>query len=377
MTQAASDIVVVGGGVIGCGIAHRLAGEGATVTVVERAARVATESSGAAAGILAPPVHATAPHLFDLALASHPLFPSLAEQLRDETGLDIELHRSGAIDVARDETGEELLRDKLRWLQEGGHDVRWLDREDTLALEPALDPEVRGAFYDEDGYQIRPGRFNEALARAAAHRGVRFELNAEVMGFEGGRPRVTGVKTARGTIGAGHVVVAAGAWASFCGEWLDVNVPVFPARGQILTLYSLPPPIKRIVYGAGIYLLPRLDGTIIVGATAERVGFDRSLTASALAWLLSTPRLLVPALADAAFDRAWTGLRPGSPDDLPIIGRAPGWDNVTLATGHYRNGIMLAPITAQLVANLVLHAQGSPLLDHVRAERFQGAQLSA
>src|SRR5213593_2084548 len=108
MTQPASDIVIVGGGVIGCGIAHRLASEGASVTVVERSGRVAAESSGAAAGILAPPVHATAPHLFDLATASHPMFPALADQLREETGLDIELHRSGALDVARDELGEEL-----------------------------------------------------------------------------------------------------------------------------------------------------------------------------------------------------------------------------------------------------------------------------
>ncbi len=373
MTSSTSDIVIVGGGVIGCGIAHRLASEGASVTVVERAGRVATESSGAAAGILAPPVHATAPHLFDLATASHPMFPALADQLRDESGLDIELQRSGALDVARDELGEELLRDKLRWLQEGGHGVRWVDREDVLAMEPALDPAVRGAFYDEDGYQIRPGRFNEALARAAAHRGVHFELNAEVVGFDGSRPRLTGVKTARGTISADYVIIAAGAWASFCGEWLGVNIPVFPARGQILTLYSMPPPIKRIVYGAGVYLLPRLDGTIVVGATAERVGFDRSLTVSAMAWLLSTAPVLVPALADAAFDRAWTGLRPGSPDELPMIGAAPGWDNVTLAVGHYRNGIMLAPITAQLVANLILRGQGSPLLEHVRPERFQPA----
>ena len=372
MTEASPDFVVVGGGVIGCGIAHGLAAEGAQVTVVERS-RVAAESSGAAAGILAPPVHATAPHLFDLAMASHAMFPALAQQLRDETGLDVEYYRSGALDLARDETGEELLRDKLRWLQQGGHGVKWVDRDDLLAMEPHIDPGIRGAFYDEDGYQIRPGRFNEALAQAAARRGVRFELNTEVVGFEGNRPRLTGVRTARGTISAGHVIVAAGAWASVCGDWLGVNIPVFPARGQILTLSALPPPISHVIYGAGVYLLPRLDGTIVVGATAERVGFDKSLTASAMAWLLSTAPVLCPALADASFDRAWAGLRPGSPDELPIIGAAPGWDNVTLATGHYRNGIMLAPITAQLVANLIFRGQGSPLLEHVRPERFQSA----
>jgi glycine oxidase len=365
------DVVVIGGGVIGCAIAHRLASEGAQVTVIERS-RIAAESSGAAAGILAPPVHATAPHLFDLAMASHVMFPALTEQLRAETGLDAEYVRSGAIDLARDETGEELLRDKLRWLQEAGHGVRWLDPEDVLAMEPQVHPNIRGAFYDEDGYQIRPARFNEALAQAAARCGVRFQLNTEVVGFEGARPRLGAVTTATGTIAVGHVILAAGAWASTCGDWLGIHVPVFPARGQILTLYAMPPPIRHILYGAGVYLLPRLDGTIVVGATAERVGFDKSLTASALAWLLSTAPLLVPVLADAAFDRAWAGLRPGSPDDLPIIGTAPGWENVTLAVGHYRNGIMLAPITARLVADLVLRGQRGPLLEHVGPERFQG-----
>jgi glycine oxidase len=369
--EPSPDFVVIGGGVIGCGIAHRLASEGASVTVVERS-RVAAESSGAAAGILAPLVHATAQHLFDLAMASQAMFPALTDQLRAETGLDVEYHRTGALDLARDELEEELLRDKLRWLQEAGHGVKWIDRDDALVMEPGLDPEIRGAFYDEDGYQIRPARFNEALAQAASRRGVRFELNTEVIGFDGSRPRVAAVKTATGTIPAGHVIVAAGAWASFCGDWLGVRIPVFPARGQILTLYAMPPPINHIIYGAGVYLLPRLDGTIVVGATAERVGFDKSLTASALAWLLSTAPMLCPALADATFDRAWTGLRPGSPDDLPIIGAAPGWDNVTLATGHYRNGIMLTPITAQLVANLILRGQDSPLLEHVGPQRFQG-----
>jgi len=364
------DIVVIGGGVIGCGIADRLASEGARVTVVERS-HIAAESSGAAAGILAPPIHATAAHLFDLAMASHAMFPALVERLREETGLDVEYHRTGALDLARDELGEELLRDKLHWLQEAGHGVRWVERDEVLTIEPQLQPDIRGAFYDEDGYQIRPARFTEALAQAAARRGVRFELNAEVIGLEGSQPRVTAVKTATGTISAGHVIVAAGAWASACGDWLGVRIPVFPSRGQILTLYAMPSPIKHVIYGAGVYLLPRLDGTIVVGATAERVGFNKSLTTSALAWLLSTAPVLCPALADATFDRAWAGLRPGSPDDLPIIGTAPGWDNVTLATGHYRNGIMLTPITAQLVADLILRGQQGPLLEHVGPQRFQ------
>jgi len=201
--EANPDFVIIGAGVIGCAIADRLASEGASVTVVERG-RIAAESSGAAAGILAPPIHATAEHLFDLANSSHSMFPALAAQLRDETGLDVEYQRTGALELARDEAGEENLRDKVRWLQEGGHGVKWIDGAETLQMEPGLDTGVLGALYDEDGYQIRPGRFNEALAQAAGRRGVRFELNTEVIGIDGGRPRATAVKTARGTISTGH-----------------------------------------------------------------------------------------------------------------------------------------------------------------------------
>ncbi len=363
------DVAIIGGGVIGCAIAYRLACDGARVTVVERS-RVAAESSGAAAGILAPRVHATAPRLFELALASERLFAPLVEHLHSETGLDVEYVRTDALDLALDDTGEELLRDKLRWLQEAGHGVRWIDREETLGMEPQLSPELRGAFLDPDGFQIHPARFTQALAQAAARRGVRFELGVEAIGLLGSRPRGEGIRTATGEIRAGHVVLAAGAWTSFCGDWVGFPIPVFPARGQILAVSAVPAPIRSIVYGAGIYLLPRVDGSVVVGATAERVGFDKSLTASAMAWLLGSIPAVCPALAHASFDRAWAGLRPGSPDELPIIGLVPGWQDVTIAAGHYRNGIMLAPLTADMVSALVLRGKVDPQLDLVRVDRF-------
>lgn len=369
MASPSPDVAIIGGGVIGCAIAYRLACDGARVTVVERS-RVAAESSGAAAGILAPRVHATAPRLFDLALASEPLFAPLVSQLHAETGLDVEYVRSAALDLALDEAGEEALQDKLRWLQEAGHGVRWLGREEALGMEPQLNPELRGAFLDPDGFQIHPARFTQALAQAAARRGVRFDLGVEAIGLVGSRPRAEGVRTATGEIRAGNVVLAAGAWASFCGDWLGFSIPVFPARGQILAVSAVPAPIRSIVYGAGVYLLPRVDGSVVVGATAERVGFDKSLTASAMAWLLGSIPAVCPALANASFDRAWAGLRPGSPDDLPMIGPIPGWDDVMIAAGHYRNGIMLAPLTAEMVSALVLRGEGHPQLDLVRPDRF-------
>jgi glycine oxidase len=246
-----------------------------------------------------------------------------------------------------------------------------LDTRDALAGEPALNPKLRGAFYDADAYHIHPGRLTQALGQAAARRGVRFQLGTEVVGIERSGARATHVRTATGQLAAGQVVLAAGAWTNACAPWLGFAVPVFPARGQILSVYAVPPPIQAIVFGADAYVFPRVDGTLVVGATVEEVGYDKSLTASGLAWLLGVLPVLCPGLANATFDRAWTGLRPASPDDLPIVGRAPGWDNVILATGHYRNGIMLAPITADLVAPLLLRGEEDPLLAPLSPARFK------
>jgi glycine oxidase len=356
LTNRSADVVVVGAGIIGCSVARALAREGLEVLVLERS-RIAAESSGAAAGILAPRVHATDAGMFDLALDSHRRFESLVAELREETGLDVEFARSSAWVLALDEADEERLRDKVRWLQGLGHEVAWVDRARVLAEEPAVAPGLRGAFFDADAYQISPPRFTNAMGQAAARAGVEFRYGLDVIGLRRSNGRATAVETTAGPIAADRVIVAAGAWSGRFGEWLGFDIPVFPAKGQILTVVATPPPLQGIIFGPDAYLLPRLDGTVVVGATVENVGFDKSMTASGLAWLLESLNALCPALANAPLDRFWTGLRPASPDDLPIVGRAPGWDNVLIATGHHRNGIMLAPTTARIVADLVLHGK--------------------
>ncbi len=356
MTSSSADVVVVGGGIIGCAAARALATEGMKVTVLERS-RVGAESSGAAAGILAPRVHATEGALFPLAMASHARFGPLVADLREETGLDVEFARSGVYDLAHSEAAEELLRDKVRWLRELGHDVAWRDREAVLADEPAISPELRGAFFDADAFHVNPLRLTNAISQSAARRGVRFHFGLDVTGMVGKSGRVLAVRTTAGDFAADRIVVAAGAWSSRFGDWLGLDIPVFPARGQILTVAAVPPPLRAVVFGLDAYLLPRLDGTVVVGATVEQAGYDKTTTAAGVAWLLNSLAALCPALANAPIDRIWTGLRPGSPDDLPIIGQAPGWENVTIATGHHRNGIMLTPITMQIVADLVLRGK--------------------
>jgi glycine oxidase len=370
MTEAAPDVAIVGGGVIGCAIAYALRRQGAAVTVIERS-RVGAESSSAAAGILAPRVHATMDDsMFALAMASHERFPALVDALRDETNLDAEYVHSGVLDVAYDEGTAGALRQKVRQLTAAGQRVSWLDRQDALAVEPGLNPSLIGAFYDEDAYHINPIRFTQALGQAAARAGVRFLLGREVTGLSRRGSRATHLQTTAGNVIAEHVVLAAGAWTGYCSEWAGTDFPIFPAKGQILTIYAVPSPISAVVFGLDAYLLPRVDGTVVVGATVEEVGYDRSLTVEGLAWLLNIVPSLCPALASATFDRAWTGLRPGSPDELPIMGLVPGWDNLTVASGHFRNGIMLAPITGDVVAKLILHEQVDPLMGPFGPGRF-------
>jgi len=369
LSERAADFAIVGGGAIGCGIAHALALEGARVVVLERS-RVAAEASGAAAGILAPRVHATAPGMFELAMASHRLFPELTNALKEETQLDPEYVRSGVLDLAHDEDDERALRAKVADQVRNGHAVQWLDAAEVHAREPALARDTRGAYFDADAYHIHPARFTQALAQAAARRGARVRVGVEAHGIRRTGSRAIAVRTNDGDVAADHVILASGAWMAACGDWIDVHVPVYPARGQILTVCAVPPPIRCVVFGADAYLLPRVDGTVVVGATVERAGFDKSLTAGGLGWLFGVLDKLCPALSAAPFDRAWAGLRPGSPDELPIVGMAPGWDNVTIATGHFRNGIMLTPITARLVARHLLHGVEDPLLAPLSPQRF-------
>jgi glycine oxidase len=369
VAKASADIAIVGGGVIGCAVAYELARRGADVLVVDRA-DIAAESSSAAAGILAPRVHATESAIFPLAMASHQFFPTLVDALRDETGVDSDFAPCGALELAIDDAGEERLRDKVQWLHAAGHDVSWLDPVDVTRREPTLTSDCRGAFFDADGYQIQPGRFTQSLAHAAARRGVSFQLGTEVLGVERQGTRATALRTTSGPITAGHLVLAAGAWMSGLGEQLGVSLPVFPAKGQILSLRATPQPIRSVVFGADVYLMPRRDGTVVVGATVEDAGFDKRVTAAAAAGLLHAAASLCPPLAGATVDRLWAGLRPGTRDELPIIGPAPGYDNVTLAGGHFRNGIMLAPITASLLADVILDGSHPELLVPFDPSRF-------
>lgn len=240
------------------------------------------------------------------------------------------------------------------WQPLGLH-IRWLTGEEARQIEPTLAPGVCAALYAPEKSQIKASQVVKAFAQAATNLGATLRGHTRITGIQQQHERVTAIETSQGeTIACNHLVVASGAWSAQWSAWLQIELAVTPQRGQILALRQPVPPLLHIIFGEAAYLAPKQDGTVVVGATREEVGFDKQLTAGGVAWLLSTANRLIPSLEQSAIERMWAGLRPKTPDNLPILGAAPGWENVTLATGHGSVGIMLSAITGQTLAELLV-----------------------
>jgi glycine oxidase len=343
--MSAADVVVIGGGVIGLATAWRLAGAGIRVRVFEQD-RLGGQASGAAAGLLAPvSEHLTPDDFLALGIASLRAYPSFVEAIRDESGIDPELVRSGVLRVALSDDEAETVRR----LPTGGLDATRLDGREVRDLEPAIAPSVVGGLLLAEESHVSSPRLVAALAAAARRRGVAIVEGAPVSRLLREAGRITGVETPLGPTRASAVVLAAGAWS---GLFPRLGVPVTPIRGQILSLDAGAVTLVRPVFGVGAYLVPKRDGAIVAGATEDHAGFAAVPTARGVRTVLAGAERLVPELGEAPFLRAWAGLRPATPDRLPILGHAEA--GLILATGHYRNGILLAPITAESITALVL-----------------------
>jgi glycine oxidase len=369
--ETTTDVIIVGGGVIGCAIAYYLRKASVDVTVVDRG-EIGAEASSAAAGLLAPLGPLSGPGPFaDLLLASFALFPTLVPELEDVTGLDLEYERTGALRIVRDTKRTSNLRERMQAWQPLGLHMQWLTRDEARQREPLLTPDMSAAIYVPEESQIKAPQVVKAFAQAAANQGAEFYSHTEVVGIQTEKAKVTAVHTAQGqTISCNHFVIAAGAWAAHCGTWLNIALPVIPQRGQILTLRQPSPPLRHIIFGEAVYLAPKADGTIVVGATKEEAGFEKQLTAGGVSWLLTTATRLVPVLEHSAIAQMWTGLRPKTPDQQPILGLAPHWENVTLATGHGSVGILLSAITGQSIAELVMTRKLPEVIQPFSVKRF-------
>lgn len=352
-----TDCVIIGGGVIGLSIARELAGRGLEVEVVARE-RGRDTASWAAAGIFPPaPDRPEAPPGDRLTAWSDALHRLWAEELRAETGIDNELHRCGGLHVGASDGGLERLAVAAESWRRRGARCDWLTAAELRAREPALAPAVdtggvRAGFLLPDEMTLRPPRHLEALEASCRRRGVTITA-AEVRGVERCKRTVTGIVTDSGVVRGGGYCYAAGAWSGGVAAALGLTLETRPIRGQILLLRLPRRALGRVVNFGIDYLVSRDDGRLLVGSTIEDAGFAATTTPEAVDRLLGVAHRLLGPLPEATVDQAWAGLRPGSVDGLPTIGRIPGCDNAFVATGHFRAGLHQSTGTAVLLADLL------------------------
>ncbi|HEY2867640.1 MAG TPA: glycine oxidase ThiO [Pyrinomonadaceae bacterium] len=349
------NVIIVGGGVIGLSIARELKTRGVEKIVIFDKGAPGREASWAAAGILAPQVEADeADNFFRLCFESNSMYPRFADELVDETGIDIELNQTGTLFVGFDDRDSAEIEKRVAWQTAAGLEVQRLDPRETLKFEPDLSPHIRESLlFPHDG-QVENRKLVEALVRYAAMNGIRIVDNADVQRIVINDGMATGVMTRTQTYSADVVILTAGAWTAFIKVGATVlPIQMKPIRGQMICYRPPSQVCSHVVYSRRGYLVPRADGRLLVGATAEDVGFDKSNTQAALECLRETGAEMAPAISDFSIDDQWAGLRPYAEGGRPVIGGAPFVDRLFVATGHFRNGILLTPITARLIADAV------------------------
>lgn len=355
---------------MGCSVAYRLAKDGAKVTVLERSVPGA-EASSAAAGILGPTVES-----FDDAFAlqlgrrSRELHAELAEEIDELFGIDVGFRRCGILKVAFDEIELEALERQAESLRvQGVRSARW-SREELAREEPACNPDALGALCMAEDAQVEPRKLLSAVALGAEREGVIFRTGSTVRSIETQGGRVRGVDLAGELVGADCVVVAAGSWTTLIPGLSLSSETIYPVRGQMIATHTRPPIFRRVVFGAGGYVVPRPDGRVLCGSTMERVGFARGITFGGMADVIAKATRIAPALLTASVDAHWSSFRPGTPDGLPLVGetRTTG---LFLASGHYRNGILLAPLTAELIAKAISGEAESREAKALSPKRFE------
>ncbi len=376
------DVAVVGGGIIGAAIARQAAGHGLSVVVVDP--HPGRGASWMAAGMLTPvtDAHYGEEALLALNLAGAQAWPDFAAELETEVASSVGYRQCGTLSVAVDDDDRAWSEEVFAFQQQLGLAAQWLTASKARALEPQLSPSIAGAVWAPDDHQVHTRLLMEAVLEAARRRGVQFEaVAARTIDSAGGRVTGVGLEDGR-SIECAAVVLAAGCWSgAIDGLPPGVAPAVRPVKGQILRLSGPPQhtPVRRavraVVHGSYVYVVPRLDGEVVVGATVEEQGFDTAVTAGAVYELLRDAQRVVPGIGELTLTEASAGLRPGSPDNGPVVGPS-ALDGLVLATGHYRNGILLAPLTAAAVVATLTGAEPPPELSPFSPARRYATSLS-
>jgi glycine oxidase len=395
LSRVATETVVVGSGIIGLGVAYELARRGARVTVLDaRAAGLG--ASQASAGVLAPYIEAPAQGaLRDLSVESLGLYDEFVARVATDARTEIEYRHTGTIDVALDGDEAERLKATAGVLQTLGVRTEWREGADIFRLAPAIAPAAAGALFVPDHALVSAPGLVRALVRACEAHGVTHRSGTRVTkitrhgdrlsvhigagstGTSAAAAAATATATARETetLTADNVVIAAGSWSGQIDTGDAPAVPVRPVRGQLLHLAWNTTPFSHVLWGARCYMVPWQDGTVLVGATVEEVGFAEDVTVAGVHTLLTAAAELVPDTMSARFKEARVGLRPASSDTVPVIGPSPEMPGLFYATGHYRNGILLAPLTAMMLADGILEGRWHRLLDATSPARFHARDV--
>ena len=358
MREGAS-VIVIGGGIIGCAIARELARRGSKVSLIAR--ELAGGATYASAGMLAPYIeaHERGP-LFDLTLRSLALYDDFVAGVTADSSTPIDYRRCGSLEVADDEAAAEELRARVRSGPADG--LEWLPPDRARQLEPSLPETIAGALLSPMHGYVAVNALTEGLAWAAMHSGATIESERPIRAISRGDNGWTLTADDGESWQAEWVVVAAGSWSSQISGLPKDARKVRPVRGQLIRLRSRADRLRHVLWGKSCYVVPWQDGTLLVGATVEEVGFDDRTTVAGVRDLLDSVCELLPGVWQAGFIEARAGLRPASDDGLPIIGAVPSAPGLVYATGHYRNGVLLAPLTAAIVADLILEGREDPAL---------------
>jgi len=349
-------VVVIGAGIIGLLTALRLKQQGADVVVLEKG-QVAQESSWAGAGILCPIHPWLYPDAFsNLVNASLDLYPDMEAELKCETGHDIQRIQSGLLIPCFESDKLKHQDEAEKWSAKFDWNMQRLTSMQALAIEPTLSPTVQEALLWKDVHQVRNPELLQAIVLYLRKLDVPIVEHSEVAQLlEDNNGTVIGVKSTGGEqYHADAVLLAAGSWSADLAEQSGLKLPVHPVKGQIVLLKTKPDTLKHIVKHDDAYFVPRRDGRILVGASMENVGFERGNTVEVLHELLAATKRLLPGLKDAEIEQQWMGFRPGSPDGLPYLGEVKSKPGLWVATGHYRNGVALAPMTAKLMSDWII-----------------------
>jgi glycine oxidase len=375
------NVAIIGAGVIGLGIAWRLALRGVPVAVFDKGA-CGAGASHAAAGMLAACAEAEPGEeaLVTLGRASQARWPAFAAELKQASGVDVGLRSEGTLVVALTSDDQARLGHQLVFQQKLGLPLQWISAAETRRREPHLAGKLAGAVFSPEDTQVDNRKLAAALRIAAEMAGASISEHQAVKTISSDAGRIDGIVLADGSkVAADVVVLAAGAWSrNIDGLAPELRPPVRPIKGQMLALRMDPtaPLLTHVVWAPGAYLVPRLDGRLLVGATVEEKGYDMSLTAGGILTLLEAAWRVVPAVEELPIDEMWVGHRPGSRDDAPILGTGL-IDGLIYATGHHRNGILLTPITADAIAELVLDGAADPAIRPFSIERFGSLRAAA